>query len=127
MDAKHTFSLPLFIANDAIDEDFVDYLSNDGHKELHVLIRAKKYTVRDTDVSHRVICHWGEKGILPAGFGDIGDGWRKFSLIEIVWLQVVKKLREFGFSLDCLWFFGLIFFFFLFVCLFLVCIVFFLV
>lgn len=100
MDAKHTFSLPLFIASDAVDEDFVDYLSDAGHKELHELIRAKKYTVRDTDVSYRVINHWDEKGILPASFGDIGDGWRKFSLIEIVWLHVVKSLRDFGLSLD---------------------------
>jgi len=100
MDAKHTFSLPLFIANDAVDEDFIDYLSDEAHKEIHQLIRSKRYTVKATDVSYRVINHWEEKGILPENCIDDGDGWRKFTFVEIVWLQVVKCLREYGLSLD---------------------------
>jgi len=91
--------LPLITASDAVDEDFVGYLSEE-HSELHKLVREKKYTVKNTDTAYRVINHWEEKGILPEGVSNSADGWRKFSLIEILWLEAVKKFREFGLPLE---------------------------
>lgn len=92
-------ALPLFIANDLLDEDFVDYLGKEN-KEIHDLIRYKKYTVKGTDTSYRVINHWDNKGILPDGIQGDEEKWRKFSFIEIVWLEIVKELRSFGISLE---------------------------
>jgi len=100
MDKKQQFKLPAFFPTDAVSADFIDYLTNDKHADLHSLIRSKRYTVKNTDVSYRVINHWEEKGLLPKNSVDSGEGWRKFSFVEILWLQVVKHLREFGLSLD---------------------------
>jgi len=100
MDKKLQFKLPAFFPTDSVSADFIEYLKDDKHKELHSLIRSKRYTVKSTDVSYRVINHWEEKGLLPQNSVDDSDGWRKFTFIEILWLQVVKHLREFGFPLD---------------------------
>ncbi|MEI6058796.1 MAG: MerR family transcriptional regulator, partial [archaeon] len=54
-----------------------------------------KYTVGDTGISYRMINYWSENGVLPDGIQD-GSGWKRFSLIELVWLRVVQKLRGFG-------------------------------
>jgi DNA-binding transcriptional MerR regulator len=93
--------LPLFIANDSVDEDFVSYFDEENSK-LHKLIREKRYTVKDTDISSRVINHWDDKGLLPDGVQVEEEKWRKFSFVEIVWLEVVKTLRGFGLSLDAI-------------------------
>lgn len=100
MQKKELFKVPLFVASDAVDEDFASYLVE--QVDVHKLVRERKYTVKDTDVSYRVISHWDEKGILPGNFGESADGWRKFSFIEIIWLQMVKGLRDFGLSLDAI-------------------------
>ena len=88
----------LFIPRgDNFDRLFVDYLSHS--KELHTAFHTPKFTVGDTDVAYRVINHWDETGLMPDGFDDKG-GWRLFSLIEMVWLQIILHLRQFGLSLE---------------------------
>lgn len=92
--------LPLFATDDSLDEDFVDYLSDANNSKLHNLIREKRYTVKDSDISYRVINHWDDKGLLPKGVQDEDEKWRKFSFVEVVWLEVLKELRSFGLSLE---------------------------
>jgi DNA-binding transcriptional MerR regulator len=93
--------LPLFIDDDSLDEDFADYLDA-VNSDLHKVIREKRYTVKDSDISYRVINHWDDKGLLPDGVQVDEEKWRKFSFIEIVWLEIIKELRSFGLSLECI-------------------------
>jgi DNA-binding transcriptional MerR regulator len=37
---------------------------------------------------------------LPEGIKDDGTGWRKFTFIEVVWVKILERLREFGFSIE---------------------------
>jgi uncharacterized protein YfaA (DUF2138 family) len=87
--------LPLFIANDSVDEDFVSYFDEENSK-LHKLIREKRYTVKDTDISSRVINHWDDKGLLPDGVQVEEEKWRKFSfllrLYGLKWLKLLEAL-----------------------------------
>jgi hypothetical protein len=62
------------------------------------LFNEREYTVGDTDLSYRVINHWGKNQVLPDGVKST-KGWHKFSFIELVWLKAVTHLRNFGFSL----------------------------
>lgn len=97
--SRHSIRVPIVTASDAVDVDFCEYYS-DEHKELHKKVRERKYTVKNTDVTYRVINHWDEKEILPDGSVSSPDGWRKFSLVELLWLHAVKKFREFGLPLE---------------------------
>lgn len=88
----------LFISEQVIN-DYSDYLLEENIS-THNLVNERKYTVKDTGVAYRVINNWNEKDILLSSFRDIENGWRKFNFTEIVWLEVVKKLRDFGLSLE---------------------------
>lgn len=60
-------------------------------------IRSRKHTVQDV-ISCRVINHWESLGLIECERNN-DSGWRKFNLIEYVWLHVVQKLREIGLAL----------------------------
>lgn len=55
--------------------------------------------MQGSSVSGRVIHHWESTGLLECE--RIGEsGWRKFNIIEFLWLRVVQKLRDIGLSID---------------------------
>lgn len=60
-------------------------------------IRSREHTVQDV-ISCRVINHWEALGLIECERNN-DSGWRKFNLIEYVWLHVVQKLREIGLAL----------------------------
>ena len=62
-------------------------------------LREKKYTVKDTDKSFRIINHWDSVGLLDDERQDKKEKWRKFSQMDIVYLHLLSKLREFDLSL----------------------------
>ena len=56
------------------------------------------FPVSDEHPSSRILNHWNEVGILEDRRPE-GKGWRKFSLTETVWIDIIKKLRKFGLDL----------------------------
>lgn len=93
--SKKEIKFSLFIASDAVDEDFEEYFSG-KYQRIQDLMRKKKYSVKDTDIAYRVINHWDEEGLLPEQFRNSEEGWRKFSFIDIIWIHIVRELRNFG-------------------------------
>ena len=63
-------------------------------------LRERKYTTKDVGISYRVMSHWESNKLIPEGV--VQEGWRDFSLVEMVWLKIIVHLRKFGFSLTCL-------------------------
>lgn len=74
-----------------------------NRKSLNILnlsqqIREKRFGIKDVGVTYRWISYWDSKGLL---IGDYSEGkWRKFDLVEFVWLKMIIKLREFNFPID---------------------------
>lgn len=66
--------------------------------DLSRRILEKMYSTTQVGVSHRLITYWDEKGLLPSVTNK--GKWRKFSLIEYVWLKMIIELRRFHISLD---------------------------
>ncbi len=56
-------------------------------------INEKRYTISDIGVMHRWVTYWDQEGILLEKHED--GKWRKFSLVEYVWLEAIKKMRVF--------------------------------
>jgi DNA-binding transcriptional MerR regulator len=61
-------------------------------------LNDKLYTVKDSDVSYRVINHWSSKDIIQENREK--SGWRKFSVLDLIWLKTLQKLRDFGLSIE---------------------------
>lgn len=70
-------------------------------KDFQLKLRNKQFPVGKTSISYRNVNHWEEMGLL---FDDENrkDGWRKFSIVELVWLHIIKELREYGMSLEAI-------------------------
>jgi hypothetical protein len=66
--------------------------------EFRRLLNERKFTASEIDISYRVLSHWDQIGILPDGTKT--NGWRKFSIVEMVWLSAIKTLRGFGIPLN---------------------------
>lgn len=79
--------------------DFEKYHSSDVFKEYRGKLREKKFTVSNTEITYRMVNHWEENGLLPDGVAG-GDGWRKFTLVELVWTKAIIRMRQFGLSLE---------------------------
>ena len=50
-----------------------------------------------TDQTYRVIGSWVEYGLLD----DSKDGskWKKFSLLDLLWIKIIDRLRDFGYPI----------------------------
>jgi|GEM_PF-6066217 len=96
MTIKHDNTL-LILRGDNFDRLFAKYYSH--YDELHKAFHTPKFTVGDTSVAYRVINHWDQLGLLPAGFKNDG-GWRLFNLVEMAWLRIILQMRKFGMSLE---------------------------
>lgn len=68
-------------------------------KDIRETLTTPKYTVSETNQSYRTINNWDENKILFENV-ERGNGWRKFSITEIVWIEIIKELRTFGLSLS---------------------------
>lgn len=53
----------------------------------------------DEVLSYRLINHWQKAGLLDESRQD-SKGWRKYSLIDLLWIRIIVILREFGVSLQ---------------------------
>ena len=69
-----------------------------NYQNLMKIVHEKRFTVRDVGLKYRWIRYWQEKDLL---FGKYEEGkWRKFDLVEYVWLKMIILMRKFNISLD---------------------------
>lgn len=91
-------------SGDATDIAFASYLTakDEELKPIVEKLRLRQFTVKDSDATHRLINHWTEIGILDDTREGDGKGWRKLSIIDLIWIQILKSLRRFGMPLKAL-------------------------
>lgn len=80
--------------------DLALYQTNTFLDEIKEILNGRVYTAKQTGLTPRVINHWKTFNVLPEGLEVEKESWAKFSLIEIVWLRITKRLRNFGVSLE---------------------------
>jgi DNA-binding transcriptional MerR regulator len=81
------------------EKQFSEFVMSETGLTIRTYLGNKKYKVSDTNETYRVINSWSDSGLL-LGEDDRKNGWRKFSLTDMVWLQILKELRELGLGLD---------------------------
>lgn len=87
----------IFHASDWFDENFFgDFLNSQSESKRR--LNEQIYKIGDEKLSSRVLNHWYEAGILDDDRPN-GKGWKKFSISELIWIQIVIKLRGFGLDL----------------------------
>ncbi|GAB4495705.1 MAG: hypothetical protein OHK0019_25560 [Saprospiraceae bacterium] len=96
---KSTFSRPKIFHSEAVNEFMLNYLMDEKFETIRESIRAKTQTLDSENLSYRIINHWENEGLI-SDLRPSGKGWRKYSLIDRVWIEVIVELRRFGYPLE---------------------------
>lgn len=88
MDKQSTLELEMLHSN----RDALNY------NALFKVVRENRFSLSDVGVTYRWISHWNKMGLL---IGDYAEGkWKKFDLVEFVWLRMIIQMRKFNLSLE---------------------------
>jgi len=89
----------LLAGGDGYDLAFAHYTQGKSGKLFSSYLNEKKHTIKDTEMTYRLINHWSSLGLFEDERTDQSK-WRKLSLLDILWIHSVVGLREFGFPLE---------------------------
>lgn len=88
----------IFPASDWFDINFLGEFANTS-LTIKEELNKQKYKIDYKRLSSRLLNHWYKTGIVYDDRID-GKGWKKFSVSELIWVQIVIKLRKFGLDLN---------------------------
>lgn len=66
-----------------------------SYDHFRILFNKKNYRIEPTVISYRLINHWDSKGLIPESCRAKSQKWRYYSLVDLVWIAIIKGLREF--------------------------------
>jgi DNA-binding transcriptional MerR regulator len=78
---------------------YTDYLESEESKRLSEVLNAKRHKPQQGAFSYRIINHWESNNLLSNKRSG-GKGWRRYSIMDLVWLYIIAEMRKFGISLD---------------------------
>jgi DNA-binding transcriptional MerR regulator len=76
--------------------DFIDSIDANW-KGLNKILNDRSVDIK-VDLSYRVKSSWDKYGLIDSDRENLE--WRRFSLLDAVWIEIIKRLRDFGFPLD---------------------------
>lgn len=77
---------------------YQDYLNNEIKNEIHSFFNSKQYQISNKEFSYRIINHWEKNNLITSSRRE-GSGWRKYSIMDKIWLYIIREMRNFEISL----------------------------
>lgn len=101
MEKKKITSMPKG-GNPIPEEPYEDsyQIGTAGERDVRYILSKKLFTKKDADITYRTLNHWTEIGLLDDEREEHTETWRRLSVLELVWIKILKELREFGLSLE---------------------------
>lgn len=78
---------------EAFDIGYKDYFKNISNNRISQILNDKERNIKLQTISRKQIYDWTKEGLIDA---NENNGWRRFSIIDALWLKIVCELREFG-------------------------------
>ena len=72
------------------------------YEQLKEVLNDKGLSVKDTDLTYRLINSWSEAGLFPENRVVAGKGWRKLSRLDVIWTHCLAEMRLFGLPISAL-------------------------
>lgn len=79
-------------------DGFAAYFSAQGELGISSEMNDRTKPMKANEVTYRQINSWDQYGLLDMNREN--PTWRKFSLIDCVWLNVISELRMLGYTID---------------------------
>ena len=86
----------IVLDTDSIALSLKEFLKQEG---VIKLLTKKGDTLVNKSISSRMLNHWEELNLIDNN-RENGKGWRKFSILDSVWMEIIVELRNFGFPND---------------------------
>jgi DNA-binding transcriptional MerR regulator len=77
----------------------VEYFS-DSMKHVREKLNRRDKKIKAAELSYRILNYWEKNNLFAVERGDAGTGWRRFSIVDIVWIYLIIELRKFGVSIE---------------------------
>jgi DNA-binding transcriptional MerR regulator len=81
---------------EAFDNGFYQYFNNVKTNKVSQVLNSTERKIRLESVSSRVLNGWEKEGLLTGQRE--GQEWRRFSILDALWVKIIKELRDFGIS-----------------------------
>lgn len=78
---------------EAFDIGYKDYFKNIGQNRISQILNDKERNIKLQSITKRQIHSWAKEGLIDE---NENGGWRRFSIIDALWLKIISELREFG-------------------------------
>lgn len=78
---------------------FSHYILKPDNQQYWELFNTRKYRISQEVISSRIMNHWQKENLLPIKCQEAGQKWRVFTLMDLVWIAILKELRELGLSI----------------------------
>ncbi len=91
---RHTKDPIAVYRNEAFDSGFYRYFKGIGNNNISKILNNKERNVKFETISYRELNSWEKAGLLTVERE--GREWRRFSIIDAIWVKLIKELREFG-------------------------------
>lgn len=82
--------------NEAFDNGFYQYFKQLESNRISYVLNNKERNIKFETISYRELNSWEKAGLLTVERE--GREWRRFSIIDAIWVKLLKELREFGLS-----------------------------
>lgn len=82
--------------NEAFDIGFYNYFKNLEDNKISQLLNSKERKVTFETISYRQLNSWEQQGLLNGNRE--GREWRRFSIMDALWVKIIDELRTFGMS-----------------------------
>ncbi|MCZ6594730.1 MAG: MerR family transcriptional regulator [Bacteroidetes bacterium] len=99
LDLEKNFRVSPIHRGDNFHIVFAEYYYSDSGKKISDWLNDKRHRQKADNLSYRVINHWENMGLLSSDRPS-GKGWRKYSIMDRVYIEVVIALRTLGFPLE---------------------------
>jgi DNA-binding transcriptional MerR regulator len=81
------------------DLGYADFHASENNLGLIRKLNHKNRQLPSREFTYRIINHWEANKLLTSSRRN-NTGWRKYSVMDMVWVYIIKELRLFGFSLE---------------------------
>lgn len=82
--------------NDAFDNGFFQYFKDRKGSHISAILNSKDRKVTFKDITYKMLNDWEKAGLLDNNRD--GNEWRRFSIMDAIWLKIILELRSFGMS-----------------------------
>lgn len=79
---------------EAFDIGYKQYFKDIANNRISQILNSKERNVKFENITYRQLNSWEKEGLLTNERED--RSWRRFSIMDALWVKVILELREFG-------------------------------